>query len=47
MNYFVLVNGLVYLAATGFSLSKGHWLYSLIWFSYAVSALVMFTMEGK
>lgn len=47
MNYFVFVNGLVYIGATIFSVYKGHYLWSIVWLGYAVSALVMCTMEGR
>ena len=45
MNYFVLVNSILYFAASGWSLYNGHGMYSVVWFSYAVSAGVMFFME--
>jgi hypothetical protein len=47
MNYFVIINGILYVAAAGFSLYQGHVKWAVVWLCYGVSALVMCTMEGK
>ena len=47
MNWFVLVNGVCYLAAAMWSAYKGHGLWSFVWFSYGTSALALAFLEGK
>lgn len=47
MNWFVVANGLCYLAASVWSLYKGHYLWAFVWFSYGTSALALGSLEGK
>jgi hypothetical protein len=46
MNYFVLVNGVLYLVASIHSIWMGHALWAVVWASYGVSALVLAALEG-
>jgi len=46
MNYFVLVNGVLYLVAAGYSGWQQHWAWVIVWASYGVSALVLAFLEG-
>lgn len=48
MNYFVVVNGVLYLVAGLYSLyqGQGHAAWAVVWFSYGVSALVLSMLEG-
>lgn len=47
MNYFVLVNGFLYMCAAGYSAWAGHGMgWSVVWLSYGISAMVLAFLEG-
>ena len=41
MNWFVLINGILYLAGAVWSLAKGNPAWSFVWLCYGASALVL------
>ena len=45
MNWFVLANSILYFAATAHSTYNQHYMWAVVWCSYAVSAGIMFFME--
>jgi len=47
MNYFVMVNGIVNMAAMSHSLYHGHPKWVVIWLCYGIASLMLCTMEGK
>lgn len=47
MNYFVVINGILYVAASVYSTYQGDSKWGIIWMCYGISALVLCTMEGK
>jgi hypothetical protein len=47
MNYFVLLDGFLYLGASAYSLWQGHGMWSFVWLSYGTITLVLALLEGK
>ena len=47
MNWFVLINGVVYVCAGVYSLWYGHALWALVWWFYGGSAFIMAFLESQ
>lgn len=46
MNYFVMLNGICYLLAGGYSTWQGHYMWSFVWVCYGLSAMALSGLEG-
>ena len=47
MNWFVIGNAVLYLAAGVLSIEKAHYTWALVWFAYGLSCFALAVLEAK